>query len=204
MVPSLLNRLLLEAHAIADEDRSMCRAIGRFGADLIAPGQGVLTHCNAGGLATADYGTALAVVFAAHEQGKNVRVIADETRPLASRGPPDRLGTRPPWHPGHAHLRQHGRPGHEGGQGSPRRRRGRPDRRQRRHRQQDRNLWRRPAGQGPRHPVLRRRSIEHIRPRDCRRNAPSRSSSATLVRSPTASADRPLRKASGSTIPPSM
>ena len=46
------------------------------------PGEGILTHCNAGGLATADYGTALAVIFAAHEQGKHVRVFADETRPL--------------------------------------------------------------------------------------------------------------------------
>jgi methylthioribose-1-phosphate isomerase len=80
--PSLLERLLDEARAIAAEDRAMCRAIGRFGAELIAPGQGVLTHCNAGGLATADYGTALAVLFAAHEQGKAIRVFADETRPL--------------------------------------------------------------------------------------------------------------------------
>ncbi len=78
----LLDRVLAEAHAIAAEDRAMCRAIGRFGAGLIAPGQGVLTHCNAGGLATADYGTALAVIFAAHEQGKAVQVFADETRPL--------------------------------------------------------------------------------------------------------------------------
>ena len=60
----------------------MCRAIGRFGAELLGAGQGVLTHCNAGGLATADYGTALAVIFAAHEQGKAVHVFADETRPL--------------------------------------------------------------------------------------------------------------------------
>ncbi len=60
----------------------MCRSIGRFGAALIAPGQGVLTHCNAGGLATADYGTALAVIFAAHEAGVALRVFADETRPL--------------------------------------------------------------------------------------------------------------------------
>jgi methylthioribose-1-phosphate isomerase len=60
----------------------MCRAIGRHGARLVAPGQGILTHCNAGGLATSDYGTALAVVFAAHEQGTPVRVFADETRPL--------------------------------------------------------------------------------------------------------------------------
>ncbi len=60
----------------------MCREIGRLGAELVAPGQGVLTHCNAGGLATADYGTALAVIFAAHEAGKPLHVFADETRPL--------------------------------------------------------------------------------------------------------------------------
>jgi methylthioribose-1-phosphate isomerase len=80
--PALLDRLLEEARTIAAEDRAMCRAIGGLGAGLIGPGQGVLTHCNAGGLATADYGTALAVVFAAHEQGKAIHVFADETRPL--------------------------------------------------------------------------------------------------------------------------
>ncbi len=80
--PELVDRLLAEAHAIAEEDRAMCRAIGRHGADLLATGDGVLTHCNAGGLATADYGTALAVIFTAHEQGKGVHVFADETRPL--------------------------------------------------------------------------------------------------------------------------
>lgn len=78
----LHERILAEAHAIATEDRAICRAIGRVGAGLIATGQGVLTHCNAGGLATADYGTALAVIFAAHESGKRVHVFADETRPL--------------------------------------------------------------------------------------------------------------------------
>ena len=60
----------------------MCRAIGRHGAALLSDGQGVLTHCNAGGLATADYGTALAVFFAAAESGKRLHVYADETRPL--------------------------------------------------------------------------------------------------------------------------
>lgn len=78
----LLERVLAEARAVHDEDKAMCRSIGRFGAELITAGQGVLTHCNAGGLATADYGTALAVIFAAHEQGKAVHVFADETRPL--------------------------------------------------------------------------------------------------------------------------
>ncbi|MGD9646396.1 MAG: S-methyl-5-thioribose-1-phosphate isomerase [Pirellulales bacterium] len=74
--------LLAEARAIHDEDRQMCHAIGRFGAQLLADGEGVLTHCNAGGLATAEYGTALAVIFAAHESGKRLTVFADETRPL--------------------------------------------------------------------------------------------------------------------------
>jgi len=80
--PALLERVLDEARAIADEDKAMCRAIGHFGAELVGPGQGILTHCNAGGLATADYGTALAVIFAAHDAGKPVHVYADETRPL--------------------------------------------------------------------------------------------------------------------------
>ena len=74
--------LLEEAKAIHEEDRRMCREIGRHGAELLADGMGVLTHCNAGGLATADYGTALAVFFAAAESGKTLHVYADETRPL--------------------------------------------------------------------------------------------------------------------------
>jgi methylthioribose-1-phosphate isomerase len=74
--------LLAEAHAICEEDRRTCRAIGRHGAELLEDGQGVLTHCNAGGLATADYGTALAVIFAVAESGKQLHVYVDETRPL--------------------------------------------------------------------------------------------------------------------------
>jgi len=74
--------LLDEAKAIHDEDRQMCLAIGRHGAELLADGMGVLTHCNAGGLATSEYGTALAVFFAAAESGKTLHVYADETRPL--------------------------------------------------------------------------------------------------------------------------
>ncbi|MBI3461943.1 MAG: S-methyl-5-thioribose-1-phosphate isomerase [Planctomycetes bacterium] len=81
-VPQLIERLRVEALAIEEEDRQMCRAIGRIGAELIRDGDGVLTHCNAGGLATADYGTALAVLFAAHEQSKSLHVFVDETRPL--------------------------------------------------------------------------------------------------------------------------
>lgn len=78
----VLEALLDEAKKIEEEDRAMCRAIGRFGQELLPDACGVLTHCNAGGLATADYGTALAVFFAAHEAGKKLHVFADETRPL--------------------------------------------------------------------------------------------------------------------------
>jgi methylthioribose-1-phosphate isomerase len=77
-----LARVLEEAQNIEREDREMCDAIGRNGAELLASGTGVLTHCNAGGLATAGNGTALAVIFSAVAQGKRVEVYADETRPL--------------------------------------------------------------------------------------------------------------------------
>jgi len=80
--PEVREALLAEARTIETEDRAMCRSIGRHGAVLLGEGSGVLTHCNAGGLATADYGTALAVIFAAEEAGKHVHVYVDETRPL--------------------------------------------------------------------------------------------------------------------------
>jgi methylthioribose-1-phosphate isomerase len=79
---AMLARLLEEARAIEDEDREMCRKIGEHGAELLRDNQGVLTHCNAGGLATLGDGTALAVIFAAAAQGKHLQVYADETRPL--------------------------------------------------------------------------------------------------------------------------
>ena len=75
-------RLLAEAEAIRAEDAHMCRAIGANGAGLLRDGDGVLTHCNAGALAASEYGTALAVIRAAHERGVRLRVYADETRPL--------------------------------------------------------------------------------------------------------------------------
>ena len=74
--------LEVEANAIFEEDDQMCRLIGKYGSALIKDGDGVLTHCNAGGLATSGYGTALAVMFSAHEQGRTFHVFADETRPL--------------------------------------------------------------------------------------------------------------------------
>ena len=71
-----------EAQKIADEDAAQNRAIGKNGSVLIEDGDTILTHCNAGELATVEYGTALGVVRAAWEQGKKIKVIADETRPL--------------------------------------------------------------------------------------------------------------------------
>jgi methylthioribose-1-phosphate isomerase len=79
---TLTGRLLREAQAMQDEDIASCKRIGRFGADLLADNDTVLTHCNAGALATAGYGTALGVIRAAVEQGKRITVIADETRPF--------------------------------------------------------------------------------------------------------------------------
>jgi methylthioribose-1-phosphate isomerase len=78
----LLNALHSEAIAIYKEDLEMCRRLGRNGAELLKDGDTVMTHCNAGGLATSGYGTALGVIFAAVEAGKKIQVIADETRPL--------------------------------------------------------------------------------------------------------------------------
>ena len=78
----LATRLEREARAIHDEDVANCRSMGSFGASLVPDGSRVLTHCNAGALATAGYGSALGVIRAAVEQGKKVAVFADETRPF--------------------------------------------------------------------------------------------------------------------------
>ena len=74
--------VLAEAHAIRDEDEASCRRIGALGAPLLPPEARVLTHCNAGALATAAYGTALGIVRAAREAGRLEHVYADETRPF--------------------------------------------------------------------------------------------------------------------------
>ena len=127
LVEEIQQALLDEAQKIYEEDRQMCRAIGRWGADLLLDNTGVLTHCNAGSLATADYGTALAVIYAAEEAGKQLSVYADETRPLLQ-------GARlTAWE-----LQQQGFDGgtsHAGGKNSSRGNGGRSDCRQRRCRQ---------------------------------------------------------------------
>jgi methylthioribose-1-phosphate isomerase len=79
---SLRANLAQAATALIADDLDRCHRLGKLGADLLPPGARVLTHCNAGGLATAGYGTALGVIRAAHEQGKIAQVWVDETRPL--------------------------------------------------------------------------------------------------------------------------
>lgn len=80
---SELKKILLQtALDIFEEDRRICREIASHGVGLLEDGDTVLTHCNAGALATADYGTALGIIYKAHEQGKKISVYADETRPL--------------------------------------------------------------------------------------------------------------------------
>ncbi len=81
-VSTIKQVLTLESQVILEEDIALCKTMGRHGAELIRDGQTVLTHCNAGSLATAGYGTALGVIRAACEQGKKINVIADETRPV--------------------------------------------------------------------------------------------------------------------------
>jgi len=75
-----------EAQAIFEEDVRLCEGMAQHGAALIQDGEGLLTHCNTGGLATAGIGTALGVIRRAHEQGKGIHVYADETRPLLQGG----------------------------------------------------------------------------------------------------------------------
>jgi len=81
-VDELKQRLIREAIAIRNEDAAMCRRIGEYGATLLNNGDTVLTHCNAGSLATAEFGTALAPIYVAAAQNKRIAVYADETRPL--------------------------------------------------------------------------------------------------------------------------
>ena len=98
----------LEAEAVGmhEEDIALNRRMGSFGAGLM--GERVLTHCNAGALATAGYGTALGVIRAAVEQGKKIQVFADETRPFLAGSPAHRLGAAKGSDSGHSDHRQYG------------------------------------------------------------------------------------------------
>lgn len=81
-VAELKERLLMEAYCMKQEDIEVCRKIGEYGLSVLKPGDGILTHCNAGQLATCKYGTATAPIYLGHERNYQFKVYADETRPL--------------------------------------------------------------------------------------------------------------------------
>ncbi len=81
-VSEIKRKLRDESIAMKEEDIRVCKAIGEYGLTLVKPGDGILTHCNAGQLATCRYGTATAPIYLGQERGYNFRVFADETRPL--------------------------------------------------------------------------------------------------------------------------
>ena len=81
-IDEMVSALWAEAESIHREDQEMCRRIGEYGAELVPHQATILTHCNAGALATGGIGTALGVIYVCREQGKRIRVYADETRPL--------------------------------------------------------------------------------------------------------------------------
>lgn len=81
-IPEIIDALRDEALKIKAEDIRVCKAIGEYGLSLVKPGDGILTHCNAGQLATCKYGTATAPIYLGYERGYNFKVFADETRPL--------------------------------------------------------------------------------------------------------------------------
>ncbi len=139
-IEAIRRRLVEEAQLVREEDIAINRAIGRNGAPLVPDGKTVLTHCNAGALATAGYGTALGVIRAAVEAGKQIDVFADETRPFLQGARLTAWELQQRRHSGDADHRQHGRPFPEVG---PHRLRGGgrgPHRGQRRRGQQDRHL----------------------------------------------------------------
>ena len=172
-VDQIKDRLDREAEAIHDEDVASCRAMGAFGAAVVPDEATILTHCNAGALATAGYGTALGVIRGAVEAGKRVTVLADETRPFLQGARltawelvRDGIETTVITDSMAGALMRTG-PGRSG------RRRRRSDRGQRRHRQQDRHLQRRRAGARAPDSVLRRGAALDDRPRDAGRLAHS-------------------------------
>ena len=160
---SMAEALAAEAIRIQQEDADANRRIGRLGADLLDHGSRVLTHCNAGALATGGYGTALGVIRTAWADRRIVAVFATETRPLLQ-------GARlTAWELVRSGIDTTLLPDSAAGQlirGAGRHRRRRPDRRQRRRGQQDRNLQPGRDSQGEPGPLLRGGPDEHNRPND--------------------------------------
>ena len=142
------------ARAIHEEDIAMCTAISEYGLSLVKAGDGILTHCNAGPLATSRYGTGLGPLFLAKERGIELHAWCDETRPLLQGA---RLTTYELQRAGidcTLICDKHGQPGDEGGEDQRLLRGLRPGGPERGHRQQDRHLWGGHPGQVLRHPLL--------------------------------------------------
>ena len=167
------------ARALHEEEVERCRRMAAHAAELFRPGTRALTHCNAGGLATGGYGSAVGALRAAAERGLLERVLVDETRPLLQGCPPHRVGAGTGRHPARRHRRLGGRLADGARRGRPRRHRRRPDRRERGHGEQDRDILARRARRPPRDPVLRRRADLDARPRRRPTARGSRSRSAT-------------------------
>ncbi len=153
--------MLSEARLMLDEDIAANRRMGKFGADLM-PAQGnVLTHCNAGALATVGYGTALGVIRAAVEEGKRIHVYADETRPRLAGHETDRLGIAARQHSRHRDRRQHGGRVDAAGQSGLRDCRRGSHRGEWRYRQQNRHVQPCRACPSPQYSFLRGRAVFH-------------------------------------------
>ena len=173
-VEEIKARLVREAQAIHDEDVAELPRDGAVRRGRRArPHARILTHCNAGALATAGYGTALGVIRAAAEQGKVTQVFADETRPFLQGARLTAWELRPRQHSDDRHHREHGRSADARRRHRHGRRRRRSHRRQRRLRQQDRHLHRRHDGQRARDPVLRRGAAVDDRSRHAGRRGDS-------------------------------
>ena len=154
-IPQIKRDLIEEAQRMHAEDIAANQAMGRHGATLMPSAGGVLTHCNAGALATAGYGTALGVIRAAVEQGKKDSCLCGRDAAVPARLAADCVGTDEGRHSDHRHLRQHGGRDDEARQDwSDRSGRG-PHRGQRRRGQQDWDLHSRHSGEGAQHSVLR-------------------------------------------------
>ena len=152
--------------------------MGRFGAELLGAAPTVLTHCNAGALATAGYGTALGVIRAAVESGKQRRRLRRRDAAVSAGRAAHRVGAAARRHRRHAHHRQHGRPLLPAGEVRRRDRRRGPHRRERRHGEQDRDVHRGRARARARRAVLRRGAGVDDRSRTARAARRSRSRSA--------------------------
>ncbi len=189
-IPEIKAAVVAKARRMYDEDIAACKQMGAHGASLLPQEGTVLTHCNAGALATCGYGSALGVIRAAIERGHKIDVFADETRPFLQ-------GARlTAWElmkdniPTTVLCDNMAAAPHAPGPHPGRHRRRRPHRRQRRHRQQDRHLRRLHPRQRARHPLLRRRPLVHPRPRHRARRPHPHRTARRHAKSPTPTASR--------------